>query len=491
MLAERHRQEVEEIRAQLTYNQSPPADHKGQWCLGGGHLSNTIRQNDYRVKGKTLSIQTLNRVLDVDVEKRVVIVEPRVTMEKLVSATLPYGYIPAVLPEFKGITVGGAIMGAALESSSHRYGQFNDCCRSMEILLGNGEIIKASSKENSDLFFGISGSYGTLGIILSAEIALVPAEPWVELTYRRFNEPGQAIKYMGKIQKRGNAPDFIEALVYSAEETIVIEGRMRKELPKEGDSFSLKSSKSQWFYCHVKEAMADPKISQRVQFLPIIDYLFRHDRGAFWMGAYALHLPLLASFTLQHYFPSTKNIQNWLLNSNSNLSRQKYPGSLFRGLFGSLMSSQTLYKILHKGTQSWFGERFVIQDFYLKEEKAEEFINEVLKLLDITPLWLCPIKGTSEPQFLAPHQQPGLLFDIGIYGFPKKGILGREATILLEKLACELGGRKMLYTYSNYSEEDFWKIYPQDLYKQLRIKYKADGILKELTEKVLQKSFVK
>ena len=49
--------------------------------------------------------------------------EPGITMEEMVNYALENGVIPLVVPEFPGISVGGAISGAALESSSFRYGQ--------------------------------------------------------------------------------------------------------------------------------------------------------------------------------------------------------------------------------------------------------------------------------------------------------------------------------------------------------------------------------
>ena len=46
-------------------------------------------------------------------------VEPRITMEELVRKMMPYGLTIPVVPEFKSITVGGAIMGMGGESASH------------------------------------------------------------------------------------------------------------------------------------------------------------------------------------------------------------------------------------------------------------------------------------------------------------------------------------------------------------------------------------
>lgn len=47
-----------------------------------------------------------------------------VTMEELVKCTLRYKLIPKVVADFRCISVGGAISGASLESTSHKYGLF-------------------------------------------------------------------------------------------------------------------------------------------------------------------------------------------------------------------------------------------------------------------------------------------------------------------------------------------------------------------------------
>lgn len=477
-----HRLEVEKIKEDLLKKKSGLKNIS----LSDNNSSNTIRANLYRKSTSTLSIGTLSRVLGVDAERRVVTVEPRLTMEQLVQATLPYGFLPAVVPEFKGITVGGAIIGSALESSSHRYGQFNDACLSMEILLGNGEVVHASPKENADLYYGMSGSYGTLGILTSAEIALVPAEEWVELTYRTFEKPQQAIEFLAKLQRRGDAPDFLEAIVYHFDLTVVISGCMKKEVPKNAPCFSL-SSKSHWYYCHVRDVVRAKEAKKTVEYVPTYDYIFRHDRGAFWMGGCALHLSLTTSLALQHFFPNTPKLQNWLLRDKPHLSKPKYPGKLFCSLFGKYMSSQHLYQILHAGSESWFAQKCVIQDFYISEEKTAFFVEQVMEQIGILPLWLCPLKPTHEPQLLAPHYQKNssLLFDVGVYGYPKAGLSGQEATTKLENMARAIDGKKMLYAHTFYSLGQFWSIYPRDQYRQLRQKYGAEGVFRDVTEKIL------
>jgi Delta24-sterol reductase len=103
-----------------------------------------------------INVGALNRVLRVDMDKKVVVVEPNVSMNTLVEETLKYDLIPEVVMEFPAITVGGGVQGAGLESSSFKYGQFNDTCVEYELITGSGDIIRASSQENPDLFYGIS-----------------------------------------------------------------------------------------------------------------------------------------------------------------------------------------------------------------------------------------------------------------------------------------------------------------------------------------------
>src|SRR5664279_6298196 len=72
-----------------------------------------------------IDISDLNEVLSIDAKNKTAIVEPNVPMDELVKATLRHGLIPPIVMEFPGITVGGAIQGNGGESSSFKWGAFN------------------------------------------------------------------------------------------------------------------------------------------------------------------------------------------------------------------------------------------------------------------------------------------------------------------------------------------------------------------------------
>ena len=472
---ETHSKLVETIRNQLKEMQS----EKGQplSLQKHPHSSNVTRAPTYKQKGRQLDINKLNRVLSIDVEKGVVVVEPRVTMEQLAKATLKHGMMVPVIPEFKGITIGGAIMGAGIESSSHRYGIFSDSCLAYEILLGDGSIVRASPEERADLFYAVVGSYGSLGILLSAELKLIPAKPWVKLTYHTFNSLDETVSYLKTISNHDSSPEFIEGLAFSKAHQIVIEGSLLSEEEARAvpDTLSLKHAWSNWFYCHAnKVSKTDHPKEEKIS---LFDYLFRHDRGAFWIGGYGTYFPLLARYMLEHRLkmPSLSRLLPSF--TRRDLKGPKDPSVLYRFLLGWTMSSQRLYSWLHAHAEEWVALRSVIQDFCLPASEVATFMAKVFDEIDIFPLWLCPTPITRHPQIFSPHYLPhvkeDLVINVGVYGISAKPLSAPELTIKLEEWTRAAGGRKALYSHSYYPKEIFWTIYPKDAYEHLREIYHA------------------
>src|SRR3990167_5601697 len=234
--------------------------------------------------GKVVDISKLNRVITVDVGERYVLVEPNVSMDTLVECTLQYGLVPPVVMEFPGITVGGGIQGGAGESSSFKYGLFHDSCLEYEIILGNGEIITASPTKNEDLFYGTACSYGSLGVITLVRLRLVPAKKFVHLAYHVTKSSDEAVNLIEK--KVGEAVNFVDGIIFTKDRGVIMVGKFSDKNDLPVSTFSRRSD--ELFYLH-----AD-KISQRYEtyeeIIPIKDYLFRYDRGGFWVGRYVFAL---------------------------------------------------------------------------------------------------------------------------------------------------------------------------------------------------------
>ena len=103
-----------------------------------------------------LDVSDFHHVLDIDPAEGIVEVEGMTTYAELVDATLAHGLMPAVVPELKSITIGGAVSGVGIESSSFRYGLVHETVSEMDVLLANGEIVTCTAdNEHRDLFFGL------------------------------------------------------------------------------------------------------------------------------------------------------------------------------------------------------------------------------------------------------------------------------------------------------------------------------------------------
>lgn len=411
--------------------------------------SNTTRSKSYNSGRAPLDLNRLNSV-HVDPQKQIAYAQPRVTMEQLFSETARFGLIPPVVPEFKGITVGGAIMGCAAESGSHKWGIFSDICSAFHMICGDGKLICASPTENSALYHAIPGSYGSLGLLVSAEIQLIPAPKAVRIRHRRVSEPFTKTD-----------ADFLDGIVFGKDLTVMIEGFFTDETP----------SAKYWYF---EEAREDGEA-----ILPLSEYIFRYDPGAFWMGAYLLKLPFLSRFISQGLLklPAEPYLSQKTLEKMRPLPR---PGRFWL----NLMPSQRLWKLHHKA-EKWVQDRLIIQDFCMPLSTARTFLQEAMEDPGVFPIWLCPIKKGPARQIFAPHNLAEPILNVGLYGLPSQAAPMEKLMRSLEQKTHAYGGRKVLYSRSYYTPEEFWQIYDRDTYERLRSETKANDMWPDITEKVL------
>ncbi|KAI9727403.1 MAG: hypothetical protein M1834_008409 [Cirrosporium novae-zelandiae] len=451
---EAHERVVEYLSAQIAklYEQKKP------FRIYHGS-TNSTRQLLKKNKGKEMvDISSLKNVLDVNTETRTAIVEPNVPMDALVTATLKCDLVPLVVPEFPGITVGGAFSGTAAESSSFKHGFFDNSVYNIEIILADGTIEKASPLQNPDLFYGAAGSFGTLGVITLLKIKLRPAKKYVKLTYTPFTDIPSVISALNTLMSAESQYDYIDAIVFSPMRSILVLGRLTSKASHPLVKFHRASDP--WFYIHASRTKSKTPTTFIV---PLTSYLFRYDRGAFWMGSYS-----------QKFSPCL-------------------PFNAFtRFLLNPLMRTRNLYKALHASGRS--AEKFLIQDLTLPSESAQAFIDWLDPNLGIYPLWLCPIASDTHAPMHAFPTNPPFLLNVGVWGLlPRSTLMSTHAPSpavkhnrVLEAKVKQLGGKKWLYAKTYYDESEFWDIYDRGGYEALRRKWRAGG-LENVWEKVGEK----
>ncbi|KAL1954901.1 hypothetical protein VTO42DRAFT_490 [Malbranchea cinnamomea] len=409
-----------------------------------------------------VDVSSLRHVIKINRDDRTALVEPNVPMDELVAATLKYGLIPPVVMEFPGITVGGGFAGTGGESSSFRYGLFDRTVNWIEMILANGEVVVASAEDNPDLFRGASGSFGTLGVTTLVELKLLDAKDFVELTYVPVSSAAEALCVLSQ-KIDDSTVDYLDGILFAQDKGVVCAGRLT-----DGSNGlrvqRLARARDPWFYMHASEVCdASSATTPTRELIPLVDYLFRYDRGSFWMASYAFR-----------YFITPCN-------------------AVTRFLFDPLMRARVMYHALHK---SGFSHRYIIQDFALPQCKAKDFIQYIHKTLACYPLWLCPIRQTeSGSASLHPHcithpssEEEGsgasaeengseILINVGVWcPGPTSHKAFVEANRALEHKAYSLDGKKWLYAHAYYTENEFWAIYDRDWYDSLREKYHATSL---------------
>ncbi|KAF3903758.1 hypothetical protein ABW20_dc0101574 [Dactylellina cionopaga] len=417
-------------------------DRKEKFRISHGSTNSTrptTRQN-------VVDTGPLSNVLNVEISSRTALVEPNVPMDRLVEATLKHGLIPPVVMEFPGITVGGGYAGTSGESSSFKHGFFNNTINSVEMVLADGEIITASPSENSDLFYGAAGAVGTLGVTTLVNLQLIPASKYVETTYHPVSSVPQATD-MIKSFTADQSNDYVDGILYSQTNGAVVTGRFSNTVSNHTiQRFS--DSKDPWFYLHVQEALEKSRGAPVTEAIPIAEYLFRYDRGGFWVGRSAFDY---------FNFPFNTFTRWWL---------------------DDFLHTRMMYKALHASGQS---KRYIVQDLAVPYEQVEEFVKYTTKKFGIWPLWLCPLKQSPAPT-MHPHSvtkgsgEQVEMLNVGLWGNCPPHLDFVQVNRELEAKLKEIGAMKWLYAQTYYSEQEFWEMYDKEWYDSLRQKYRATSL---------------
>jgi hypothetical protein len=431
---DRHRQIVSRVSATVKDYFS----RKEPFRISHGS-TNSTRPN---VKKRVLDISDLRNVIKIDHQSRTALVEPNVPMDRLVEATLPHGLVPPVVMEFPGITVGGGFAGTAGESSSFKYGFFDRTINEVEMVLADGEVVKASPSEKEDLFRGAAGAVGTLGITTLVELQLVKAKKFVKTTYWPVGSVAEAVKKVRE-ETKNEANDYVDGILFSKDHGAIVTGEMTDEIPADAKPQTFSSPWDPWFYLHV-ESLTRSSPSPVIDYIPLAEYMFRYDRGGFWVGR--------SAFSYMN-FPFNK-LTRWFLDD--------------------FCHTRMLYRALHASGESG---KYVVQDMALPYPNAERFIEYCDDNFGIWPLWLCPLKQSEQPT-MHPHTKGDLadeqMLNIGLWGFgPRDKDEYIRKNLALEKKLGDLGGMKWLYAHTYYDKDNFWAQFDREWHDGLRKKYHA------------------
>ena len=400
-----------------------------------------------------IDVRNFNHVLSIDPDLLQADVEGMTTYEDLVNTTLPYNLLPAVVPQLKTITIGGATAGLGIESSSFRYGLVHESIIEMEILLSDGRtVICRADNEYQDLFYAFPNTYGTLGYALRLKIKLIHAKKYIKLCHHRYSSPTPYFEALETLCKQNQLPSapiaYIDGTIFQSTELYISTGEFVDEVPYTSDYTYMNI-----YYRSIQHRTED--------FLSTADYIWRWDTDWFWCSnTFGLQHPLLRFL-----------FGKWILNSAT---------------YTKIMRFFQRHSFLKRLTQRQ-NQESVIQDILIPIDQASAFLSFLDETSPLKPIWICPSYSPPNEKssfHFCPLKTGQLYLDFGFWGsIPSSeppGYYNRK----IEEMTVLLGGLKSLYSSSFYTQNEFWSIYNEPLYNTLKAKYDSGKRLPLLYNKI-------
>jgi glycolate oxidase len=151
-------------------------------------LRSSTTGSSVAAEGLALSLERMERVLEIDPQRRVAIAEPGIVLGELKQAVDRAGLFYPPDPTSEGeCALGGTVATNASGSRTYRYGPTRAYVRALRVVLADGsatEIRRVQANKNAAGYFGFQdpidlwiGSEGTLGVITRIELDLLDRPP--------------------------------------------------------------------------------------------------------------------------------------------------------------------------------------------------------------------------------------------------------------------------------------------------------------------------
>jgi hypothetical protein len=154
------------------------------------HLPFGIRSGGHGISGRSTnhhglvaSVAQLNTFEVLDEEHRFVRIGPGRTWKQVAHSLTPYQWALGS-GDYGGVGVGGVATAGGIGLLSRKHGLTIDHLRAVELVLADGNLVRASDTENSDLFWAVRGAGANFGIATAFEFetSTVGDVGWAQLT---------------------------------------------------------------------------------------------------------------------------------------------------------------------------------------------------------------------------------------------------------------------------------------------------------------------
>ena len=177
--------------------------------LGGGH---GVAGSGVRDGALVVDCSRMKGVR-VDPDARTARVEPGVRVGEALRETQRFGLAP-VAGTAADTGIAGSTLGGGISWLRRKHGMGVDNLRSVDLVTADGGCLTASGDKNTDLFWGIRGGGGSLGIVTSFELDLHPVGP--EVATAMVYSPEETIRDVLRAYREyaTSAPDEVTSMAF-------------------------------------------------------------------------------------------------------------------------------------------------------------------------------------------------------------------------------------------------------------------------------------
>ncbi|MBA3873566.1 MAG: FAD-dependent oxidoreductase [Anaerolineae bacterium] len=127
----------------------------------------------FPIEGGLLILSSEMHKVTANIEAKTVQVEAGAIWQNVLDVITPHGLAP-LLGSSPHVGVVGYTLGGGVGYLGRKYGFAADSVRWIELVTAEGELIRASATEHSDLFWGLRGGGGNFGVITAMEFCVYP-----------------------------------------------------------------------------------------------------------------------------------------------------------------------------------------------------------------------------------------------------------------------------------------------------------------------------
>jgi D-lactate dehydrogenase len=180
---------------------------------GTGTTGATVPLDD---RSLIVSLQRMNRILELDRDNRLMVVEPGVTNQAVQDAAAAEGFFWPPDPTSAAVcTVGGNLAYNSAGPRAVKYGTPRDNTLGLKAVTGTGATIRTGTRTSKgvvgyDLTRLLIGSEGTLAIITEATLKLTPLQPARRMLRAEYRDMHAAAAAVANIMARPVTPCALE-----------------------------------------------------------------------------------------------------------------------------------------------------------------------------------------------------------------------------------------------------------------------------------------